>query len=270
MFGFVVASLGELEKTQRTRYNAVYCGICRCIRARHGQLARLGLSYDMAFLGLLLLSLYEPEETGGKRACGLHPLRPRPWVGASVLEYCADMNTALGYHKLVDDWQDEGSRSARTMARQLQKHLPAIREKYPRQVAAMEESLGALRALEAENCPNPDLPAQCFGKLMGELTVWQEDRWAEELRRLGQNLGRFIYLADAAVDYKKDRRSGSYNPFAAMGTGEDPARWEEYLVLALARCTEYYERLPLVQDKEILDNILYSGIWTQVRRQLKK
>ena len=41
--------------------------------------------------------------------------------------------------------------------------------------------------------------------------------------------------------------------------------WEEYLVLAMARCTEYFERLPLVQDKDLLDNILYSGVWTQYR-----
>ena len=31
--------------------------------------------------------------------------------------------------------------------------------------------------------------------------------------------------------------------------------------MAMARCTQYYEQLPLVQDKEILDNILYSGVW---------
>ena len=29
----------------------------------------------------------------------------------------------------------------------------------------------------------------------------------------------------------------------------------------MGRCTESYEMLPLVQDKPLLDNILYSGIW---------
>ena len=52
-----------------------------------------------------------------------------------------------------------------------------------------------------------------------------------------------------------------------MGTGEDWLRWEQYLVLAMGRCTELYERLPLVQDKNILDNILYSGIWLNYRRR---
>ena len=56
-FGYVTASLGELSKDQRERYGGVYCGICRCIRSQASQTARLGLSYDMAFLAMLLMSL---------------------------------------------------------------------------------------------------------------------------------------------------------------------------------------------------------------------
>ena len=34
--------------------------------------------------------------------------------------------------------------------------------------------------------------------------------------------------------------------------------------------TEAYERLPLVEDKGILDNILYSGIWLSYRRMQRE
>ena len=102
---------------------------------------------------------------------------------------------------------------------------------------------------------------------MSELMVYREDLWAPELRQLGHNLGRFIYLADAAMDYRADQRKKKYNPYLAMGTGEDWARWEEYLVLAMHRCTTHYEKLPLVQDKALLDNILYSGVWVNFRRK---
>ena len=101
---------------------------------------------------------------------------------------------------------------------------------------------------------------------MAELLVAHEDRWAEDLRQMGFYLGRFIYLADAAIDYRRDVKNNKYNPFAAMGCGEDFDRWEQYLVLAMAGCTDAYERLPLVEDKGILDNILYSGIWHSYRR----
>ena len=74
MFGFVMANIDELSKEQKARYNAVYCGICRRIRMQSSSLCRFGLSYDMVFLALLLMSLYEPEERSGKPACGFHPL----------------------------------------------------------------------------------------------------------------------------------------------------------------------------------------------------
>ena len=105
---------------------------------------------------------------------------------------------------------------------------------------------------------------------MGELFVYREDLRAPTLRQMGMALGRFIYLADAAVDYRRDKRKGKYNPYLAMGISEDWPRWEEYLVLAIGRCTTEFEKLPLVQDKPLLDNILYSGVWSNFRRRKKE
>ena len=264
MFGYVCCNQKDLSKAQKLRYNAVYCGICRQIRERSSQTARLSLSYDMAFLALLLMSLYEPEEVSGNRACSLHPIKPRPWVDNRYIRYAADMNVALAYYKALDDVQDDGSRSAKLAASVLKKNLPDIESRYPRQCRAMEDCIRQLGALERENCQNPDLPASCFGQLMGELLVYEEDMWAPALRQMGISLGRFIYLLDGAVDYRRDQKQGKYNPFSAVG--EDLQKWEQYLVMDMARCTEYFETLPLVQDKELLNCILYSGVWMEFER----
>ena len=266
MFGYVTANIKDLTKEQRLRYNAVYCGICRRIRSNASQTARLGLSYDMAFLALLLMSLYEPEELSGDRACMIHPFRKRSWVDNEYIGYGADMNVALAFFKAGDDIADDGKLSARVMAGVFGKSLPGIREKYPRQCAAMEDCIRELTALEQANCDNPDLPAGCFGRLMGEILVYREDYWAPTLRELGQALGRFIYLLDAMADYRRDNKKGKYNPFLAMGAGQDLAKWEAWLVLEMARCTEYFEKLPLVQDKPLLDSILYSGVWMEFEK----
>ena len=77
MFGYVTAGWKELSEAEKDRYGSIYCGICRRIRAQSGNLARISLSYDMAFLALLLMSLYEPEETGGRNACLIHPVSVR-------------------------------------------------------------------------------------------------------------------------------------------------------------------------------------------------
>ena len=270
MFGYVTASLKELDKEAERRYGAVYCGICRRIRIQSGNMARIGLSYDMAFLALLLMSLYEPEETGGQKACGLHPVRKRPWVDNRFVQYAADMNVALGYYNFLDDWEDDGKYSAKLLAGQFGKHLPDIENRYPRQCGAIAECIRQLSQLEKAGCANPDEPASCFGHLMGELLTYEEDLWAPTLRQMGFYLGRFIYLLDAALDYEKDEKKGKYNPYLAMGTGKDWTRWEEYLVLTMGRCTDAFEKLPLVQDKPLLDNILYSGVWVNKRRKGQK
>ena len=270
MFGYVNATLGELTEEQKTRCNAVYCGICRGIRECASQTARLTLRYDMAFLALLLMSLYEPEETGGDRACALHPVKPKPWLDNEYIRYAADMNVALAYYKCQDDWNDDRSLSAKMLEKALAPAMKHIQRRWPRQCAAIDHCIGMLSQLESENCPNADETANCFGSLMAELLVYREDLWAQTLRQTGHALGRFIYLADAAIDYRQDKRKGKYNPFLAMGTGEDWDKWEQYLVLAMARCTDYYERLPLVQDKALLDNILYSGVWVEYRARQKK
>ncbi len=261
MFGYVTANMKELAKEQQLRYNAVYCGICRSIRGSASQTARLGLSYDMAFLALLLMSLYEPEETCGDRACMLHPFQKRSWVDNEYIRYAADMNVALAYYNARDDALDDGSLLAKGLMSVFGKKLADIQEKYPRQCEAMERCIRDLSQLEKENCPNPDAPASCFGQLMAELLTYREDLWADTLRQMGMALGRFIYLLDAAADYRRDQKKKKYNPFLAMGTGRDINRWEQYLVLEMAKCAECYEILPLVQDKPLLDAILYSGVW---------
>ena len=271
MFGYVNANWKELPKPRQARFSQVYCGVCRRIREQSGQLSRLGLQYDAAFLGLLLMSLYEPEETTGPNACMLHPIAKRPWVDNDCIAYAADMNVALAYYKCLDDWRDDKKRTARTMAGILGKQMPRIEHCWPRQCEAISLCIRELSRLERENCPNPDETANCFGSLMAALLVWKEDIWAPYLGEMGYHLGRFIYLLDAAVDFDRDKKRGKYNPYLAMGMeSADWARWEEYLVLTMARCTDSFERLPLVQDKDILDNILYSGIWLRCKGNQKE
>lgn len=270
MFGFVSASFQELTPQQRSRYGGIYCGICRCIGRQSSQLARMGLQYDMAFLALLLMSLYEPGEQTGRLHCACHPFRSRNWVENEYVQYAADMNVMLAYYKCLDDRQDDRSLAAGAMAKLLAPAVERIAGAYPRQWAAVGDCMAELSRLEQEGCSNPDEPAGVFGRLMGQLLVYREDLWQAYLEPMGMALGRFVYLADAAMDYAADRKKNRYNPLRASFPQEDWEQWEQYLVLAMSRCTEYYEKLPLVQDKDILDNILYSGVWTGFKGKGRK
>ena len=270
MFGFVTANVGELTEEQRSRYGAVYCGICRAMGERWGQLPRMTLQYDMVFLALLLTSLYEPEELSGKGRCVPHPLRSRPWVESDIIRYCADMNVALAYWKCVDDWQDDRKQVSRWISNRLEKSCIEIAREYPRQWKAMEKCMTELAGMEGLGCPDIDRIAACFGELMAQLLVFREDHWKNLLLQMGDGLGRFVYYMDAAVDLDRDRKKGSYNPWLTDTATYTHGYIENILVLLLDSTARYYEALPLIRDKDILDNILYSGVWVNYRNKRKE
>lgn len=264
MFGYLSARIGDLTEEQLHRYRACYCGLCRSLQERHGEAARLTLSYDMCFLVLLLGSLYEPAERSGEKSCLPHPLEKRSWWRSEITDYAADLNLALAYLKLLDDWNDEGNPAALTAAKTLEPAYGRVCRAWPRPCAAAEEALEELRRIEQKGLETPDEAAACFGRLMGEAFAWREDRWSGSLRRFGSRLGEFIYLADACVDLDRDAVRNSYNPFRRYyGLNGNGIRFRGWLEPILGDCLRDFDYLPLVQDAEILKNILCSGLWTR-------
>ena len=67
---------------------------------------------------------------------------------------------------------------------------------------------------------------------------------------------------DAACDLQADRKKGQYNPLLLLGI-ESGADFAPQLRLLAGDAAEEFERLPIVQDAELLQNILYSGVWTR-------
>lgn len=270
MFGYLAPAQELLSEDEQRRCGAVYCGLCRCIKERYGQAARMALNYDMSFLVLLLGSLYEPEESGGENGCIIHPVKPRPWVRNRITEYAADMNMALAYLKCKDDWQDDGSIPALAGAGLLKSAYKSAASAYPRQCAAMEQSIRDLCGLESGGA-GADAAADAFGALMGEVLVYKDDRWSGDLRRMGMALGRFIYIMDACMDLDSDTFHNRYNPFRRYyGLAGNRRRFEDILKMTLGECLYYFDRLPLVQDAGILRNILCVGVWTQFNRKYKQ
>jgi hypothetical protein len=270
MFGLVAANSAQLNEEQRRRYGAAYCGLCRALGERHGQRARLSLTYDLTFLVLLLDSLEEPELRRGEDRCLPHPLKKRPWRRSKWTDYAADMNLALAYHKCLDDWNDEKKRARLVYAKALQGAYDRVKREWPGQCALIEEQLRALGELERQNSADLDGASACFGALMAELLSAPGGFFESQLRALGDALGRFIYVMDAVLDQEADARTGSWNPVARFREEHGAFQERPALELLIGEAAAAFERLPLEQDLDLLRNILYSGVWNQwVARERK-
>ena len=259
MFGYVRPDLTTLPEDAKVRYRSFYCGLCRALGRRHGQLTRLTLTFDLTYLTIFLGSLYEPEESTGDSRCLPHPVKPHLWRTTAITDYAADMTIALTYHKCRDDWQDDRALPAKAMAALLRKHYAQVKARWPRQCAAIETAMEEQSAIEARRDETPDAAPACFGRLMASLFVMEEDFWSPALSAFGDSLGRYIYMLDAVCDSDRDAKKGSYNPVLLMG--RQPEDMRETLEMLLGSASVAFERLPLVQDEEILRNILYSGLW---------
>ncbi len=264
MFGYITVNRGELKVKDLEKYQAYYCGVCQDLKKSCGNLSRMTLTYDMTFLAILLTGLYEEKPRREKHFCLFHPFQKKLCLRNSCTQYAADMNVLLVYHNLMDDWLDEKKKKSLVAARLLQHSYGRVAARYPRQVGAICSYLKALHQVEEKKEGDLDRAAGLTGQLMGEIFRYREDIWAEDLEKLGFYLGKFIYLMDAYEDTKKDRKSGNYNPFLGLVDQEDyQEKALQVLTMMAASASKAFERLPVLENVDILKNILYAGIWTR-------
>lgn len=263
MFGYISIQKNSLSEADWQSYRSYYCGLCRALRQRFGTMYRLLLSYDLAFLALLLTALHEDDDSHmcGTQRCPLHPFSKTPCLSNAYIDYAADMTVLLAYHKCRDQWLDEKSLLSRAEAHLLHKSVLQLSQHYPRQAGAIEVYMREQQLAEQRNEEDLDTVANLTGQMLGELCAMQPI-WREQLQEFGFRLGRFIYIMDAYEDIDKDIRHQNYNPLRKLRQQEDfEQRCAELLNGLMADCAEVFERLPVVLHSSLLRNIIYAGVW---------
>lgn len=223
-------------------------------------MARFSLNFDMTFLALFLTALYEPEEKKALYRCPVHPLKERTILHNKYIDYAADMTVALAYFKCLDDWEDEKKHTRLAYSKMLQEKYQEIEARYPRQCGTIRKSLAQLAEVEKHAPEQADMAVNLSGKMLSEVFVFDaDDFWSGSLRKFGFSLGRFIYLMDAAMDYKQDKRKNNYNPLFYME--RKPEEMEDILTDSISLAAGEFEKLPIVTDEHLIRNVLYGGVW---------
>lgn len=270
MFGYVVAHKPELRMREFYKYKAYYCGLCKVLRERFGFLGQITLTYDMTFLVILLTSLYETELQKEECRCIVHPAKRQKMLYNEITEYAADMNVILTYYKMLDDWEDEKSKIGYIGQQAYRKTFRKLQDKYPNKCEVIRRCLEGLHQCEEQQEEDIDSVSRWFGELMGELFIYKKDVWEETLREMGFYLGKFIYILDAYDDVQKDIEKHNYNVLINLSKEKDfDERCEQMLNFVLAECSHRFEKLPCVEDVELLRNILYAGVWEKFNQKRK-
>ena len=293
MLGYIMPEKPELKIKEYEIYSGYYCGICKSIARRYGQLPRLALSYDSVLLALLLSGISPEGEDFKTKRCIVHPLKKRSIVyNSPEIDYAADILLLLAYYKLKDDYEDDRDNKAvlgMTLLKPTFKKLMKMRE---RQFEILADKLGELTRLEEGNCSSLDQSAEPFAKLLEEVfdpgealesPVFQEEGVRQLYRRIGYHLGKWIYLIDAYDDIEENLEKGSYNPLIHQfkfnidvpeTTAEFRTRIKERVELnlmcylsALSQCCE---ELDFNKNQGLIENIIYMGLLRKTEQILMK
>ena len=271
MFGYVTVVREEMSKEDYALFTAYYCGLCKATGKYASHTARLGLSYDITFLALVLSALTEEKDEFKEFRCMAHIQERRKYaVSNEALEYAACIGTILTYLKLRDDVNDDKSIKAAVKSVLFLKGVKRSKSRYKRQYDEITKQLEELGALERANCAEIDRCADCFAKILECIFTpdfIKDEKTRRVLAWLGYNTGRWIYVADAYNDMGKDRKSGSYNPFLAAGYTD----FEKYrrdtaeqldvsLTFTLENIASSFELLKIYKNKSLLEHIIYTGL----------
>lgn len=275
MFGYILPEKPELKIKEYELFRAYYCGVCKSIGSRYGLFSRLTLNYDSTFLALLLSSASGDKLEVRKERCIAHPGKKKNIIkNNKIIDYASDINIALAYYNLDDDWKDERSvlsGSARILLRPAYKK---IRKKNSDICAIIENRLEELHKLEKEGCRSVDMAAEPFARLMEAVFLYKPllevPGNAETLGWIGYNLGKWIYILDAFDDLEKDIQKKVYNPLLSQYEYKDEdigkfkekvrPRVEFNLTYTLSQAAKAFDLLNIKNNSGILENIIYMGM----------
>lgn len=213
MFGYVQPDRPYLYIKDETLYKALYCGVCKSIGKSCGTIARLSLTYDIAFLSAVAHNLLKKDVKITKQRCIAHPFTKRPVAEPDELSLSLGaLNVILAYFKLCDDVADNGrGRFKRFLISSGFKRAKKREEKL---CEIVERNYTQLALAEKRGENRIDAIADPFANMLKELSVsLLNEKSTAESEAFFYEFGKWIYLIDALDDYDEDLKKKNYNPF---------------------------------------------------------
>ena len=114
-----------------------------------------------------------------------------------------------------------------------------------------------------------DSAAQIFGELLSEIFANGLDGESKIIaHEIGLHIGRWIYIADAADDFEKDKKRGEFNPLTELA----PERIKISLTLELEGVSRAVELITPYDGgiMNIVKNIIYLGLPSRADKIVKE
>ena len=221
MFGYIKPYIPALCVAEFEAYKGAYCGLCRTMGSLTGQISRLTLNYDLAFLAIYRMAAERIPSEFDRRGCVVHPVSRRNIMKRNpALEYAAAASAVLTAGKIADNVKDEHGFSklgAKMMTPLGSCMVRRVRKRIAELEIAVAGDLDALSKIEEAKTPSLDEPAAAFGSLLARVASFGYEGDVKLIsEEIGKALGKVIYVFDAAEDLANDIKDEKYNPLALL------------------------------------------------------
>jgi len=271
MFGYVVPDKNIIKDEQFALYGAFFCGLCKLLGEKYGQMRRLATNYDITFFAAFAHDqLNQPVEFAEERCVG-SPVQKRAVIKPNpLMERIAALNIIFSFYKAEDNVIDGGGAGAAAVKKLLSKSFLKAAAAEPKLDGIVKEGYAALRVLEKANESSIDRVADCFASLLrGCGSEILGECATDSALRMIYNVGKFVYLADALDDITDDAKKKRYNPLlAALGECKGRVKFiqthKEQLTFVFAvtvnRAIECFNGIEFNQSYSLIQNIIYYGL----------
>lgn len=270
MIGYMKPVKKTFSKEDRNIYQAIYCGLCRCLKYEYGFTGMAILEYEIVDM-LLLIGAMAPEPFPlMNMSCSLTPVLWRKMAGtnedafhaAAGVTICAAALESMDnlrdsdkwYERLISKLIDPKARRMMTMFRPEFLELQALYDRF----MEIED-----RAKAGDPTATFEMLTEASGAIIAKaaaiIGVYANCGQLKELQEIMDLWGRWIYVIDAADDYKGDLREGAFNP---LFLPDRPASVAEYL-------KDLEDRANAVLDRTLIRNY-ESAIDSLFRQQLPR
>ena len=276
MFGYVTPDKPNLFMKDFVLFRANYCGVCHAMKKASGQVARLTVNYDIAFISAFFHDFLGEKRTVVMKRCILNP-KKRPVVETTPLMLeVAKLNLILAGVKISDDRLDGESTFFRRLL--FSRAIKKARKQCPELAAIADECVERQGKEEREGSmldgaaePFADMMRKVFRHFAGEKST-------PSVERLGYLLGKYVYLIDALDDYDEDLKKGRFNAFRrTFGApsfaqlkkekGEDLAFIMEDVVREVENA---YRDIKMGENEGVITNTLWYGLRSRISTILNK
>ena len=278
MFGYVRADTPYLFIKDDVLYRAMYCGLCKGIACACGHSARMGLSYDVTFLSVILHNIAGVDVQIKKERCAAHCILSRPMASVDEMtKMLGAFNTLLAYYKYTDDIEDgDGGKAKRLL---FKKGFARAKRKYPKMESIVHTFMKTQAETERANVDSLDRAADPTANMLADVCDFiLGEKATEYTHNLFYAVGKWIYLIDALDDYDKDKKKGAYNPFVrafgaedkkalVCGKNGDEVRFVFHAIFFDIR--ENLSKITFHFNRDLSDNILIRGLPGATKRVME-